>query len=234
MPGISSIKVNGEDESHLLAIAGQQMQVEIMMTDDRELKQVMLKLQAISGLHHQNTNPTANFLKQLSFGALDTTMLQNISGKENTANFALQLPDSINGGWNMTIGVLDDNGNYFTKNYALHIHNENIPFAVINSIHPTPNDNSIVIIEHPDSLINFRLNGYMVDHTGFDSISVRLFSGSSTLWRKTWLLADGTWSFDLNNIVVNDTLNSGTYTFETNSTDMEGWTSICRGAIIVN
>lgn len=236
LPNISSIRVNGEDESHFLAFAGQEMIVDIDLEDDKELKQVMLGLSAITGAHshNQSSNPTQMFLKQLSTGLLDSTMLQKIDGQQRSVQFVLQLPDTINGGWNMTVGVLDNNGNYFNKTYTLHIHNDNIPFAVINAIHPTPDDAGTVVIEHPDSLINFRLYGNMVDHTGFDSLAFRIYRGTSTYWSQVWTFNDGTWSFDLSNVVVNDALESGTYSFETNAADTEGWSSIYRGTIKIN
>lgn len=232
-PVIRSISVNDQDESHFLVIAGEEMIVKIETSDNKQLKQVMLKLTTMNGLHNhsQSTNEPVPFFRQLNKGNLDTTMTKKIEGAENIQNFNLIIPDSINGAWKMTVGLLDENGNYLSKDYTLHVHNSNIPSALVSAVYPVANSDGTVELTHADSLPSFRINGFMVDHTGFDYIKASLYRGTTVNWTNEWSFNDGTWSFDLTNIVINEILSSGTYTLQTESADTSGWVSIYRGTI---
>lgn len=232
LPTIKSIKINGENDSHMIVIAGEQMVIDVEVEDNKNLKQIMLQLKAISGLHsHQisESEPTP-FLRSLSFGSLDTTFIRTINGSQWTENFSLILPDSISGGCNMNIGVLDDNGNYYTKNYTLHVHNNEVPVVILNSVMPMPDLNGVVQLVNANQLPQFQMSGHLVDHTGLDLLTVRLYNSTAS-WQQAWEFQDGEWSFELENIVINDTLPMGTYTLELKTNDITNWTSIYRGTI---
>lgn len=235
LPVISSFTINEIDDGHLLVIAGEEVTFAIEVQDDKQLKQVMLKLETMSGSHTQGLieNDSVPFLQSISFGEFDTTLTRNIGGTSHTEYFTLQLPDSLSGGWNMTLGVLDDNGNYTDKELVLHIHNSDIPVIALSSVFPTPLQNGTIQLSNPEELTNFHLTGFMVDHTGLDTLNAKLYKGSSTHWQNQWFFENEEWNFSLENIVIDNPASSGTYTFEIETKDIEGWVSIYRGTIKV-
>lgn len=235
LPVINSFTINGLDDGHLLAIAGEEVTFGIEMQDDKQLKQVMLKLATMSGSHTQGLteNDSIPFLQSLSFGEYDTTLIRNVGGTNHIEYFTLTLPDSLSGGWHLTLGVLDDNGNYTDKELVLHIHNSDIPVIALSSVFPTPLQNGTIQLSNPEALTDFRLTGFMVDHTGLDTLNAKLYKGASTHWQNQWIFENDEWNFDLENIVIDNPASSGTYTFEIETKDIEGWVSVYRGTIKV-
>lgn len=233
LPVITSFMINGVDDGHLLAIAGEEVTFGIEVQDDKQLKQVMLKLETMSGTHTQGLteNDSVPFLQSISFGEFDTTFTKNITGTSHTEYFTLVLPDSLSGGWNLTLGVLDDNGNYTDKELVLHIHNSDIPVIALSSVFPTPLQNGTIQLSNPEALADFHMTGFMVDHTGLDTLNAKLYHGSTTHWQNQWVFENDEWNFNLENIVIDNPASSGTYTFEIETKDIEGWVSIYRGTI---
>jgi len=233
-PVINSVLVNGLDESHFLAIAGEESNFRVEVSDDKGIKQLMIKLSALSSnthTHFLSINDSVPFLQQVGFGAFDTTLIRNIGGTNHAEDFNIILPDSINGGWNMEIGVLDNNGNYTSQDFTLHVHNSQIPFITLTSITPTPAIDGVVELANPFELDQFRMTGFVVDHTGLDYLKMKLYKSSTAFWENEWTFNDGTWSFPTDNIIIDDTLTAGIYTLDTKVADIDGWTSQYKGYI---
>lgn len=197
--------------------------IHLEFSDDKGLKQYMIQLKGMSGTE-QNTNPNLPilFFKLQNFGKQDTTLLGNISGTSVTKKMNFHLPDDIGGSWNLTIGILDEDGNYFSESFLVKIVNTTIPQLSIQSVFPTPNNNGIVEIAHPDSLIHFNMNGFISDATGLGSIPVRLIRNSSEVWQKTWNFSANESEFDLSLIQIDEELSSGNNSFELTPVDVEG------------
>ncbi len=235
MPAFSSITVNGQDESHFLVTAGTTAIVSAQFTDNDQLKQVMLKLTK-SGEQHLMTGSTSGeipFLAQLPSGAFDTTLIHSLQGNTQQHSFQVSFPNSINGYWKMTIAVLDQSGNLLSNNYPLHIHNDSIPSIALTSVHPQPASDGIVRIIHPDSLTHFRLNGYLVDQTGLDSINVAIKKNTATLWQQLWNPTPDTWSFPLQTIQIDTLLAAGQYELTITAIDKNQWKSVHTGKLII-
>lgn len=236
-PVISSLVINNQEQPYFLGSAGEEVSFVVEVKDDKQLKQIMLRLEPIQGIHHFAAigNDSIPFLQEVSSGQFDTLLVKSISGNSQQVHFSFHLPHTINGAWKTTIGVLDNNGNYTSQIYILHIHNDNLPSITLYSVFPIPQINGVVDVADANSISTFSINGYVVDQTGLKFVKASLYKSiANKAWQKEWLFEENTENFSLSDVTIQDTLVSGTYTFEINIEDIEGWQSTFLGKIIIH
>lgn len=233
LPQVIRLSVNENNDNHFMALAGDELKIDLDLKDNKSLKQLMVQVKTKSGFHHLEAESETTFFKQLGFGALDTIILYKLNGQpEQSISIQFPLHDSLLGKCDMTIGLLDDNGNYFTKTYDLHIHNMRVPSLMMNSIYPTPEESVIHI--HAAEISSLLLNGQIIDSTGLSNIKAYLASNNQIFWEQSWELTPDIWQFELHTIQINQEVAAGRYNLTIEAKDIENWISVFRGDVQVH
>jgi hypothetical protein len=234
LPQVVSISVNDSQDSHFMTLAGDELRVDLKLKDNKGLKQLMVQLKTQTGMHHMSGESSTEYFKQQSFGILDTTLLYKLNGEfEQSISALLTLPDSLLGKYKMTIGVLDDNGNYYNNAHDLFIHNAQVPFIVVSDINPSPADDGIIYIGE-NQLSSLIIHGQIIDPSGFSSIKASLSRNNQIAWEEVWNLTPDVWQFQLQEIQIQEQLTPGRYTLTLEANDIEGWRSVYQGQLLIN
>jgi hypothetical protein len=234
LPQVVSVSVNDSQDSHYMTLAGEELKIHLQLKDNGELKQLMVQLKSQTGMHHMSGESSTEYFKQQSFGSVDTTLLYNLNGQsEQSIEVILTLPDSLLGKCKMTLGLLDNNGNYYNKSFDLFIHNAQTPFLVLNQITPSPADDGIIYIS-ADELASLHFDGQLVDPSGLANIRASLTRNNQIAWEQDWNVTPDVWQFQLNEIQIQEQVLTGRYTLTLEANDIEGWRSIFQGPIQIN
>ncbi len=231
VPLINHVYLNSIPDAYLHGIAGMINIAEVKVSDDKQLSQLRIKLITTSGIHQHElvAGEPAHAFVEYNQGVWDTVSIVNIGGNEITENFNLNIPDTINGGWNMEIAVLDNNGNLKTETRQVHIQNDHLPAIAVGDIVPIPQQDGLILLSVGDSIL---LSGFVIDPDSLEFVSAEILKGSVTTWSQNYTNINN-WTFNLQQIVAPALTTTGSYIFNITAKDINGWQQTVRALVKV-
>ena len=230
-PVFQSVLLNGAVMEFHHAIAGQQNTLTVHTADDLALKQLKMEVSTVTGIHAHET--TAGELPHpfmiYNQGIWDTLSIGKLSGKESTTEFSLMIPDSVSGGWDLELTILDDEGNLTSADYTLLIQNDNIPAISVGDVIPAPIDDGQFAISVGDDLT---FSGYVFDPDSLEMVRVEMYNSQELVFEQEWTTIQN-WSFDLSQVLLPAFSAAGNYVLHIYVSDLQGWTNHASATVIV-
>ena len=229
-PEITAITINESNLNELMANAGAPNTMTIAMKDDRALSQVMIKFSTASGLHQHDHSGSEHVFNDYNQGTWDTVHVANISGTEFLKTFQFDIPNTVSGGWNLEVSVLDESGNLATIEETVHIINTFNPSVSISATNPTVSAEGI-IYSTLDSIVS--IEGIALDGDTLENITAAMYRGSAQVWLEEHLNLSEV-LFDLSSFTEPSLTEEGVYYYDIEATDKLGFTTKVRATIHVN
>lgn len=210
-PKIEVLLLNGESQiDH--HTAGNTLSVEVYVTDNEELVEVMVRIQNIS---NGDLNQVQKLLHFQSFGDIESkTFGETIEISTNDADLA--------GRYELLLQVADANGNVDTRTSQFVLLNpDEQPQVEINNYVP-PAENGVVNLYGGDSLI---INGWVTDNTGLTGFIVSLNGPQNIHHEQVNVNEPGFTGYSFDWVArpkVPENAASGDYVFSVTATDEHG------------
>ncbi len=225
-PAIVYLYTYGLVDDHLHGLAGDGNPFEIKVSDDLELSQMKMQIISPTGFHshdgvsEEDLNLLERTFQSPNIGKWDTTVVYNLSAKEQTRNLIFDAPDSISGGWKVRVGLLDTGGNLTQEDYTLHVFNDDFPDILPDATIPVANEDGIVELALNETV---QFDGDIVDvNDSLLYVECVVLKGSDTAQYHIWNNI-GNWVFPMEQIVVDPFNETGSYLMHIRAVDMLGW-----------
>lgn len=230
-PLIHHVYLNSIPDAYLHGIAGMINIAEVKVSDDKQLSQLRIKLITTNGIHQHEleSGEAAHAFLEYNQGVWDTLSIVNIGGNGFTESFNLNIPDTISGGWNMEIAVLDNNGNLKTETRQVHIQNDHLPAISVGDIVPIPQQDGLILMSVGDSIL---LSGFVIDPDSLEFVSAEILKGSVSIWSQNYINIHN-WTFNLQQIMSPALTTTGSYVFNITARDINGWQQTVRALVKV-
>jgi hypothetical protein len=206
-PEFLSIRLNQNllsDSSEVQA--GNTIVMQLECSDDNGLNQ--LRIDVSSGL-------TTNF------GTWQDFYVGELSGTSKTVSKVFQIPDTIEGDWQIDFDLIDDSGNQAdTETTVLRVTNDLLPEIDINSINGEPFDLAGMLFSS-NTALNF--DGNVSDLDGLALVRLQIYENSSEVQFIEWELPDNPTVWSMSQIELTSPDSAISWIAEFQVYDVEGY-----------
>ncbi len=231
-PIIKSISTPSEHGNGLHGTAGTTNRFYITISDDEALKELQVKL-TTPGEFHSHVVHGGGLIpafKAPNIGDWNPIKSFELVGTDTTEAVKFSTPANISGAWNLSVMVMDTDGNLTTREETVVIQNDSIPAIIPVATVPVANAEGIIALNAGDY---FTFEGSIADGNYLQTVGAILYQNDAIVWQQTWTL-DNVWMFELSDIVLPAFTQMGDYTLIINATDKLGWHNWVQADISVN
>lgn len=228
-PVIASVSIDATSGDALQAVAGESGIFACRVRDDENLKQLKLSIKTLSGVHgHVSAaSEEPHPFVMVNQGVWDTVLISNLSGQDVLKEYSLIVPDTVSGGWELEVSVLDEAGNLFSEEHLFQIFNPSIPQLGFSNVLPGPVADGKFELALNDSIV-FDLA--VIGLAELTEVEIKLSRGAES---SSTIYAPASNLFELQNFVVNGFSQFGNYTLSVEATDVTGRKNQMKSTITV-
>jgi len=218
-PVIEFVRVNGIVAAEHHVNAGTIMNVEVRVSDNKELNQVKLSIHAADDGHSHTSGGSGS--EGPNTGVWSSSRIINLEGTSATRNAQFPVPSDIAGYWHLEVMLIDRAGNqseeYIT---TIHVENDNLPVIVITT-NPAAVDGEVEIAVGETLMISAEVT----DATGLAEVHVEVENENGTVIFEDEIELNGETTYSYGPVTV-PFPDAGHYHLHVKARDTDGFVSM--------
>jgi hypothetical protein len=231
-PVIISVITTGQehgDGAH--AIAGKSSNIQIISSDDLQLKELRCTCTS-SGEYHSHALHGGGLIPAFrapNIGEWTDVKMKTLDSTYNKSTLKFSIPENLSGLWKLTTAVMDNHGYVSYHEMNVVIENDSIPAIIPVATWPESNPDGIIRIRPGES---FGIQGNILDENFLESIVLKIVKDDEIFWLET-LHPVNQWMFNLGNLAMPVFEEEGQYELTVLVTDRNNWQNWVNASVIV-